>query len=179
MTARRAAARYGEALFGLAQERNAVASVRRELRELAALVDASPDLQQLLARPDVDPERKLEALRSALGPGFTDTLVGLLTVLVRHGRGQEVAEVAEAFEQFADEAAGVVRAEARTVVPLTQQQRGRLVGALERVTGRRVILREEIDLGVLAGVRLQVGDRLVDGSAAGRLEHMRQELIKP
>lgn len=179
MTARRAAARYGEALFSLAQERDAVAPLRQELRELVALVQGAPDLQRLLARPDVEPERKLEALRSALGDGFTGVLVGLLTVLVRHGRGQEVAEVAEAFEQLADEAAGVVRAEARTVIPLTDQQRGRLVAALERVTGCRVILREEVDPAVLAGVRLRVGHRLIDGSAAGRLEHIRQELIKP
>lgn len=78
---------------------------------------------------------------------------------------------------MADDAAGVVKAEASTVVPLTPVQRSRLTGALSRITGRRVVLAERVEPEVLAGVRVQVGDRLIDGSAAGRLERMREELV--
>jgi F-type H+-transporting ATPase subunit delta len=143
------------------------------------LVEATPPLQELLARPDVEPERKLEAIREGLGDQFTGTIIALLAALVRHQRGEQVAAVAEIFEELADEAAGVVRAEARTVVPLTEQQRARLAAVLSRATGRRVVLEERIDPGILAGVRVQIGDRLIDGSAAGRLERLREELGRP
>jgi F-type H+-transporting ATPase subunit delta len=174
---RRVAARYAEALFGLAQARSSVEALRAELAELARLVEEAPELQRLLERPDVEAGAKLEAVRAALGAKFSETVVALLDALVRHGRGDSVAEVAKAYHELADEAAGMLQAETRTVVPLSQQQRVRLVAALERMTGKRVKLEERIDPSVIAGVRLLVGDKLIDGSAAGRLARMREGLI--
>jgi F-type H+-transporting ATPase subunit delta len=179
VSAPRIAARYAEALFGLAQARQQIEALRRELAELVRLVAASPDLRSLLERPDLAAERKLAALQAALGDRFSRELVSLLALLVDHGRGGAVSQVSEAFGELADRAAGVVVAEAETVVPLTDQQRDRLVAALQRLTGQRVRLEQRLDPSVLAGVRLRVGDRLMDGSAAGRLARMREELIDP
>jgi len=161
LSERRAAARYGEALFDLAQERGAVGELREELEELVGLVEAAPGLRALLERPDLEVERKLEALRAGLGGRFSETVAGLLGTLVRHGRGGIVGEVVETYGELADDAAGVVRAEVRTVVALAKGERERLVAALERLTGRRV----------------RLGDKLIDGSAAGRLARMREELM--
>lgn len=177
MTSRRAAARYAEALFGLAQETGQTDAVRAELDGLARLVERTPALAELLTRPDLEPERKLAAVTAALRGQFSGPVIALLAALLRHGRGEEVAAVADAFAEMADEAAGVVRAEARTVVALSGEQRARLAAVLSRMTGRRVVLEERIDPGILAGVRVRVGDRLVDGSAAGRLQRMHEELM--
>jgi len=182
MTELRITARYAEALFDLAQAREslagqAVAALRAEMEHLVVLVEETPQLSALLERPDLPAEWKLEALREALGASFSKTIMALLAVLVRHRRGDSVARVAEAYGELADEMAGVVRAEARTVVPLTEAQRARLIAALQRLTGRQVKLEVRSDPALLAGVRVQVGDRLIDGSAAGRLARMREELI--
>ena len=177
MTSRRVAARYAEALFGLAQARASVETVRAELQALVGLIAQTPALASLLERPDLEAERKLAAATAALEGQFSAIVTSLLAVLLRHRRGDQVGAVAEAFAEMADDAAGVVKAEATTVVPLTPVQRSRLTGALSRITGRRVVLAERVEPEVLAGVRVQVGDRLIDGSAAGRLERMREELV--
>jgi len=52
-----------------------------------------------------------------------------------------------------------------------------LTAVLARFTGKRVLLEERTDPDVLAGVRVRVGDRLIDGSAAGRLQRLREELL--
>lgn len=177
MSDRRAATRYAEALFDLADARGMVDDLRAELQDLAGLVRETPSLQVVLERPDLDSARKLEVVRGVLGEKFSDTITALLSVLLEHDRGEEVATVAGAFAEFADEAAGVVRAEAHTVIPLSTEQRRRLRAALSRLTGRRVVLEEQADAAVVAGVRVWVGDRLIDGSAAGRLARMREELV--
>jgi len=178
VSAPRVAARYAEAFFGVAQEIGLAGQLRGELDALAELVARTPALEQLLVRADLAPEQKIQALQAALGEEFSEPVMRLMGVLLEHARGEAVKEVAEAFSELADRAAGVVRAEACTVVPLSEQQRGRLVAVLERMTRQRVKLTERLDPSVLAGIRLQVGDRLIDGSAAGRLAAMREELIK-
>jgi len=177
MTEYRVAARYGEALFRVAQRRRLVPAVQEQLDELARLVDACPPLRQLLQRPDLDSERKLEALRASLGPSFSDIVMRTMAALIRHQRGDALPQVAQAYRELAEEAAGVVRAEVSTAVPLSQTQRQRLSTALERITGRRVILQARTDPAVLAGVRVQLAHRLIDGSAAGRLARMREALM--
>ncbi len=178
MSAPRIAARYAEAAFELARERDSVAAVGRELDELTDLLEESDELRGLLARADVPRDRKIAALRTSLGQAFSDTLVSVLAVLVNHGRGDAVPQVAHAYGELADQAAGVVRAEVCTVVTLSEEQRERLIAALKRMTGKHIRLAEQTDARILAGVRLQVGDRLIDGSAAGRLARLREELIK-
>jgi len=177
VTASRIASRYAEALLGLAQARDATDDVRGELRSLVDLIGNTPQLGRLLERPDLPPQAKLDAIQQAIGDTFSETIVALLATLVRHQRGDIVAQVAEAFEELDDAARGVVRAEAHTVVPLSENQQARLVAALERRTGRKVKLLERVDPTVLAGLRLQVGDKLIDGSAAGRLTRMREQLV--
>ncbi len=177
MTAPRIAERYAEALFELARTRDAVARIGRELADLSHTVEGSAELRRLLERADLPPERKIEALRQALGEEFSEAVIALLGVLVEHGRGDAVAQVGAAYDELADRAAGLVRAEASTVIPLRGEQRDRLVRALERMTGQRIKLEERVDPGVLAGVRLRIGDRLIDGSAAGRLARLREELL--
>ena len=112
-----------------------------------------------------------------LGEQFSDLTLSLLRVLLEHGRGPDLGAVREAYHELADEAEGVVHAEARSVVPLTPDQRRRLMAALEKSDGPRDHLTERIDPSVEAGMSVQVGDELIDGSAAGRFARMREELL--
>ena len=176
---RRAAARYAEALLGVTSSGRTVEAMRGELNALVTLVEATPDLKDLLGRPDIPAEQKYAAISVVLRGQFSDTVFSLLEVLLHHGRGGEVAAVETMYDELADEAEGLVRAEARSVVPLTPDQRTRLIRVLAQKTGRTVVLQERIDPSVLAGVSIQVGGRLIDGSAAGRLARMREELLTP
>lgn len=178
MTESRVAGRYAEALFQLAVERNAVEEVRRELGHLVELIEASPALEELLVRPDLEAEKKLTALRAALGEEAPEAMIALLETVLRHRRGDQLGGISAVYGALADEAAGLIRAEVTTVVPLTPEQRERLISVLSRMTGRRVELEERIDESILAGAQIKLGDRLIDGSAAGRIERMRAHLVR-
>ena len=177
MSASRIATRYAEALFDLARERDALDATRDELDAFVQVASQSPALAEMLKRPDLPAEQKLAAFRAAFGDQFSRTITALVATLVNHNRGAVLPEVAAAYEELADDAAGTVRAEAVTAVPLDNDQQGRIVAALERRTGKRVRLEARVDPRVLAGVRLHVGDSLIDGSAAGRLSALREELM--
>ena len=172
------AGRYAEGLFDSAQGQPEVEALRQEVDELVRLVAATPGLRSLLERPDLEAEQKMAALQAALGGALRPKLMGLLNTLVRHRRGDHLPAVADAFDRMADEAAGVVHATVRVAAPLTGEQRDRLEAALRRLTGGRVVLEELVDPSVLAGASVQMGDRLIDGTAAGRLAQLRQALLE-
>ncbi len=174
---RRAASRYAEALLGAAQGGRAVEQVRHDLDALVQLVNETPLLRGLIERPDLEADQKFEALRAALGDQFSALTMSLLRVLLEHGRGPDLEAVRDSYHDLADEAEGIVRADARSVVSLTPEQRRRLIAALEKLTERKIVLTERIDPAVLAGVTVQVDDQLIDGSAAGRFARLREELL--
>jgi F-type H+-transporting ATPase subunit delta len=177
MSQRAVASRYAEGLFGSAQGQAEVEALRQEVDQLVRLAATTPSLRSLLERPDLDAEQKMAALEAALGGEVRPQVMGLLSTLVKHRRGEHLQAVAEAFGRLADEAAGVVHATVRVAVPLTGEQRDRLTAALRRLTGGKVVLEERVDPAVLAGASVQVGDRLIDGTAAGRLAQLRQTLL--
>jgi len=67
-----------------------------------------------------------------------------------------------------------VVATVRVAQPLAPDQRSRLQAALARQVGRDVILQEILDPGVLGGVRVELGDEVIEGTVAGRLESARR-----
>jgi F-type H+-transporting ATPase subunit delta len=64
----------------------------------------------------------------------------------------------------------------KTAVPLTAEQLERLTGSLGRIYGRGVSLHVEVEPSVLGGIRVQVGDEVIDGTVAGRLEELRRRM---
>ena len=64
----------------------------------------------------------------------------------------------------------------KTAVPLTDEQLTRLRSSLGRIYGRAVSVHIEVEPEVLGGIRVQVGDEVIDGTVAGRLEDLRRRM---
>ena len=60
----------------------------------------------------------------------------------------------------------------KSAVPLTDEQTDRLVGALSRIYRRQVAVHVEVEPALIGGISVQVGDEVIDGSVAGRLESL-------
>ena len=69
-------------------------------------------------------------------------------------------------------------AEVRTAAPLTDEQESRLVAALRRLYDRDVQLQVEIDPSLVGGLVVRIGDEIIDGSVARRLDEARRRLVR-
>ena len=169
------AKRYAKAVFDLAKESGEIELWAERLRMLDAVL-SPPEVQAVIANPSVPAARRL-----ALVSGLTSDRLGpeglnLAKLLVEANRASEIGEVAETFELFQDEAAGRIRATATTAVELEPADRDRISRELSERLGKNVKLDLVVDPKILGGLRLQVGDRLVDASVANRLEQLRRRL---
>jgi len=173
---RQVAARYAEALFSLAQEKGQIDEIGEELTFCADLLARQFELRRVLEHPEIDNEKKQALLERTLGDRLSETTLSFLNLLIQRGRIALLSLAAEEFEAFADRARDIQRVQVTAAGELSGDQEKRLRGALEALTGKRVELETAVDPELLAGVRVQIGDRLIDGSAAGRLDSMRAKL---
>ncbi len=171
-----AARRYAEAAFEIALRDGSVDDWRREL-DAAAVVLADPALAAAMRNPSTPTAVREAAVRGGLAPSLSAPVLNLVLFMIRRGRIDDLPQAAAEFRRLVDQRNGIVRATATSALPLDKSELAALTARLEQMTGGTVELAVETDPGLLGGLVVRVGDRLIDGSVRGRLERLRNELV--
>lgn len=171
------AKRYAKALFELANE-NGVSYVE-QLNALASAVNDNEELSAALASPCVSSKEKVGVLAGlATEVKADDVLTNFLKLLGEHGRADILVDVAAWMESFDREKNGVVVARVQSAQQLTASQRDGLTAFIknESKDATDVVLEEEVDESLIAGVRLYVGAKEFDTTVRGRLNGLKLAL---
>jgi len=167
---------YARSLYQAAKEEGRVAPVREQLADFADAVCAVPELQEILRNPQLDQRAKMAAVDAVAGD--SDPFVrNLLRLLIEKGRGGEIEEVGEEFEQLVARAEGQLNVELTTAIELTEEEARAIVDQIQKASGRRVEATRSVDPELIGGIVLQAGSLRVDGSLRGRLERLERELV--
>ena len=102
-------------------------------------------------------------------PGHARNLV---QVLLHNGRLELVPQVRSLYEALRREYESVVEAQIISALPVTEEQLAQLVARLEASYQRRVKAKVDIDPELIGGVRIVVGDKVIDATVRGKLEEM-------
>ena len=171
------ASRYAQALFESVKAAGLIDETLEQSRFIGRLLRDSPDLQQLLRNPDVDPEDKVRVLERVMQGLWSEQIQAFLRMLLAFGRAECLLDVVEAFQAEVDRDRGLLRATVRSARPLPAPLVQRLRERLERHEGTRVELTTELAPELLGGVQVALDHRLIDGSVRRSLEALRQQLL--
>jgi F-type H+-transporting ATPase subunit delta len=174
-----AAARpYARAAFEDAQAAQAV-PLWSELLRTAAAIATDPAMHRLLGpwNPQLRGEQKAELVAGLCrdiqgGAEVPDAFIAFLGMLARFHRLHELPGIAVLFERLRAEADSVVHAELISAAAVTDAQRKRVVKALKAKLKRNIVLDCKTDASLIAGAVIRIGDRVIDGSARGRLDKL-------
>jgi len=172
------ARRYAKAIFAIGVEMGNFELLGREINAVAALWKASPDLRQTLENPVFKLSQKravLQGLMPRLAPARQVQSMALL--LLERGRIAILPAVARAYEEMCDEKLGRVRALVKSAKPLDLASETEIRKALERRTGKKVIMTSAVDSTLLGGVVVHVAGMELDGSVASRLSTLKHRLL--
>jgi F-type H+-transporting ATPase subunit delta len=147
-----------------------------ELFLLGQTVTANPDLRDALANPGRTTEDKAALLDSLLGGKALPATVTLAKQALG-GTYRTITGALAAYREVAAQAKSEVVATVRVVQPLGAAERDRLAKALSQQYGREVHLNEIVDPGVLGGMRVEIGDDVIDGTVSSRLDDARRKLV--
>jgi F-type H+-transporting ATPase subunit delta len=167
---------YAEAVFRLADSGGTLGAWSGTLRTLAQVV-AHPDMQECLAKFDLT-ETQLQQLFLSVRPGeFSAEAKNFVQLLIEYDRLTLLPEIFEQFETLKNEREGVVDAQITTAFELEGAQLASLVAELEKRFKRKINPQVSIDRDLIGGVRVVVGDEVIDGSVRGKLNAMAAGLL--
>ena len=167
---------YAEAAFEVADREGKLAAWAGALGRLAA-VASDPDVLRLVSDPLVMPDALYGVIAAAAGE-LPVKVQNFLRVLIANGRVAVLPEVHSHFEALKNEREGIVDAEIESAFPLDAAQTAELVAGLETRFKRKVRPRVSVDKELIGGVKVAVGDEVIDGSVRGKLAVMAAALAK-
>jgi F-type H+-transporting ATPase subunit delta len=150
--------------------------VEDELFRFERIVAGNPDLRDALTSRNGSPQDKAELVGSLLQGKVSAETVRLARQAVLAPRGRRIDRSLEHFLSLAAKRREQLTAVVTSAIPLDELQRQRLSGALQRIYGRPVQLQIVIDEKVVGGIRVQIGDEVVDGTVLRKLEGARRHL---
>jgi len=174
MNQNRAAIRYAKATLDFAVEKKAAEAVEKDMREIAATISGSEELQHLLESPII----KSEVKKNSLLEIFKDTseiTKGLLQTLLSNKRIAMLQEVAFKYIILHEKLKGEEVAYVTTAVPLTSDLEKQILDTVTKATGNTVTLENKIDESIIGGFVLRVGDTQYDASIANKLNGLKRE----
>jgi F-type H+-transporting ATPase subunit delta len=166
-----------EAMVVSAEYQRTVDELEDDLFRFGRLVAGQPDLRSALASPSLPAQNKRDLLSALLRSKVSPVALSLITQVTLHPRGRALPAALELCAQIAANRRQRLIAVVRTAATLTAQQQLRLARALAAAYGHDVHLNVVIDPAVVGGLSIQIGDELIDGTAASRLAAVRRKLV--
>jgi len=180
MTHSAVATRYANALADVVTTGTAGTAAEAALTELRAfesVLASSPELHNALTSPAVPPSRKRAVVgRIADMLKISRITRNFLFVLIDHRRIASLDEIVHSFETVADERLGFARADVASARELSEPQRQQLSAQLERLSGKRIRARYNVDDSLIGGVVARIGSTVYDGSVRGQLNSLGRRL---
>ncbi|EIF00205.1 F0F1 ATP synthase subunit delta [Saccharomonospora glauca] len=164
------------ALLAGAEKAGKLDDVEDELFQFARILESKPELERALSDRTAPAEAKRGLIRQLIADKVDPITRVLVEQVVLRPRGRSVAHGVDQLVELAAGRNGRAVAYVTSAIELTAEQRERLSGQLERIYERPVTLHVVVDRSLGAGVVVRVGDEVIDGSAAGRLEALRRQL---
>jgi len=166
---------YAEAAFRLADAQGELADWSVTLANLSA-VAADERVRAAIGDPNFAAAKIAGLFLSILSGKLTAETENFVRLLAENGRLDVLTEIRTHYEALKNEREGVVEAEVYTAFEMDQAQVADLVSRLEKNTGRKVKARVSVDISLIGGVKIVIGDKVIDGSARAQLSALENAL---
>ena len=172
------ARRYAVALADVVLKNGQTETVKAELKDWETMIAANEELKSVFENPALTHESKERILNRLLERSRPSaTTANFLKILLRNGRLSQLAEINERFAMELEERSGVVTARVTSARDIPGSEREDLRASLERLTGKKVNLKFDINEQLIGGVVTRIGSTVYDGSVKTQLENLKQQLV--
>jgi F-type H+-transporting ATPase subunit delta len=170
---------YARSLFELAEAkggREAIEGTLAELEDIIEMARADRNFSEFLASRVLPVNDRSQSLEKIFKSRTSDLTLRFLQVLNEKGRLSHLPPIAAAFDHMVQGKFGRVEVDVYTPAPISPDELRMIKERLQRALNKEPIIHPYVDHTMLGGIKMQIGDRLIDGSIASRLRQFRDRL---
>lgn len=169
---------YAKALLEIAIAQGTVEQARVEMERVGALAAKSSDLRQVFGNPTIrEEERRAVVLEVADALKLSVTTKNFLLILAERRRLAIIGDIVAEFQRQLDAHTGGARAQVFSTTELGAVQLARIKDALQKSTGKRVVVESIVDPTLIGGLRIQVEGKVLDSTLLLQLEALRSLIL--
>jgi len=167
--------RYVQPLFEVALEKDILDKITKDLKLLDDTLCSSPELKSFLNNPSIERRAKRDAIEII----FKDVSLysmNFMRLIIDKNRIEVLLVAYSMFQEMIDIERGVIKGTVLSAVPVDDDLFKEIKRSLETRFDSKLELRRDVDPGILGGLRIQVGNTVMDASVKGRLERLKETL---
>ena len=145
---------YGQALYSLAKDEGISGVVLEELQVLQKSFSEEPEFLRLLSAPNLSKEERCQILDSSFRGHVQPYVLNFLKILTERGYARQFSQCCETYVSQYNEDHGILPVKAVTAIPLSKEQMEKLTKKLSGITGKTVMIENQVDTDCIGGVRL-------------------------
>ncbi len=170
---------YGDALFDLSDEKGCLDEMERDVCHVRETFAQNPELSTLLANPDIGKEEKLRLVERIFSGNVSQDMVGFLRILVEKQRDAHMEAIWAYVLSRVKEKKKIGVAEVVSACDISEEWKERIARALLESTGyRQMEMTYRTDPALIGGLRIRIGDTVLDSSIQSKLADMGRKLAK-
>lgn len=167
------AGRYAGALFDLAKDQSVLDGVQADLSSFKGLLAESADLTRLIESPAISKEDQVKALTAvAEKAGALELTTKFLGLLASKRRAFALPQIIDAYAAMLSDEKGEVKADLVSAVELSKDQTDAVRDKISKSVGKTVTMTSSVDPGLLGGLVVRVGSRMIDASLKTKLHQL-------
>lgn len=168
---------YGMALVEMATQAGNLDDLAAEVEEFSALLNDQPDLLKLLGSRVLGEAKLAGSLEKILKGNVSDLLYNFIQTVNQKGRLEKLQLILKSFSRIVDTRHGIVEVDIYVALALEKDALDALAEKIGVAIERNVILNQKVDADLIGGLKLRVGDQLIDGSIVTQLKILERKIV--
>ena len=170
--------KYSKALFKVAIKEHDINQISIRLHVIKKIFKSVPELNQLLLTRRVQLQDKMTILKNILDDKISDIEMDLMILLMENGHMMLFGEVIERFDYLIDKDAEIIKVQITSSSKLSEDEIQRISLEIKNKIQKKIDVKIKSDSSLVGGIKLRIGNTLIDGSVYSRLQKMRNTLIQ-
>lgn len=170
------ARRYSKALLNIALEEKSIDKYQSELNKVIATINEVDGFKEYLNNFLIPVAEKKELIEKIFAQDVSYKTLNFLKIIIDKRREEYLELILEEFIDLADEERNVKKADLYTAVKVPESYITILTENLSAAMGIKVKLEQNIDPALIGGVKIRIGDKIIDATVKKRLEILEEKL---
>lgn len=170
--------RYAESLFDLAKEENKVTQYLDDIKLVGEVLDSDPQIVQFFNHVLIENDKKIQLLDQSFKGNVDQYVLNFLKLLVQSRRIRYIDDIVKSYIYLSNQYLGIEEGMIYTPYELTDQQIQDIEKAISQKENKKVTLKVSIDPSLLGGIKVQIANRIYDGTIKNKVEMLKKELLR-